>query len=108
MIQNFKLPHSAEKTAQLLEMLKSSKDANMTMRSIPTIITDRKRGKIDHSKTTFNLDSDKQKKLQGKHRKQKQQVITDTTQDTKQNSKTQTPKQKTYSRNMQYNYNIRC
>ena len=79
------------------------------MRSIQTIITDGKRGKIDHSKTTFNLDSDKQKKkLQGKHRKQKQQVITDTTQDTKQNSKTQTPKQKTYSRNIQYKYNVRC
>ena len=43
-------------------MLKSSKDANETMRSIQTIITDGKRGKIDHSKTTFNLDSDKQKK----------------------------------------------
>ena len=90
-------------------MLKSSKDANKTMRSIQTIITGGKRNKqIDHPKTIFTLDSDKQKKLQGKHRKQKQQVITCTTQDTKQNSKTQTPERKTYSKNIQCKYNIRC
>ena len=43
-------------------MLKSSKDANKTMRSIEAIITDRKRGKeIEHPKTTFTFNSDKQK-----------------------------------------------
>ena len=54
-------------------MLKSSKDANKKMRSIQTIITGGKRNKqVDHPKTIFTLDSDKQKKFQGKHRKQKQ------------------------------------
>ena len=57
-----KLSYSTEKTAKLLEMLKSSKDANKTMRSIQTIIMDGKRDKqIDHPKTIFTLDSDKQK-----------------------------------------------
>ena len=43
-------------------MLKPSKDANKTMRNIQTTITDDKRGKqIDHPRTTFTLDSDKQK-----------------------------------------------
>ena len=61
-----KLSHSTEKTAQLPEMLKSSKDANKTMRSTQTLITDDKREKqIDHHKTKFTLDSDKQKNFKG-------------------------------------------
>ena len=44
-------------------MLKSSKYANKTMRSIQNIITDRKRDKkIDDHKTTLALYSDKQKR----------------------------------------------
>ena len=55
-----KLSHSTEKAAQLLEMLKGSKDANKTMRSIHNIITDSKRDKqIDHPKITLTLNSDK-------------------------------------------------
>ena len=51
-------------------MLKSSKDANKTMRSIQNLITDNKRNKeIGHSKTTLTLDSDKQKQILGKTRK---------------------------------------
>ena len=47
-------------------MLKSSKDANKTMRSTQTLITDDKREKqIDHHKTKFTLDSDKQKNFKG-------------------------------------------
>ena len=38
-----KLSHSTEKTAQLLEMLKSSKDANKTRRSIQNMMKDSKR-----------------------------------------------------------------
>ena len=38
-----KLSHSTEKTAQSLEMLKSSKDANKTRRSIQNMIKDSKR-----------------------------------------------------------------
>ena len=57
-----KQSYSTEKTAQLLEMLKSSKDTNKTMRSIQNIITASKRNKkIDHHKTTLNLESNKQK-----------------------------------------------
>ena len=62
--------HSIENTAQLLEMLKPSKDANKTMRSIQKIIMNSKRNKqIDHSKTTITLDSDKQKQTLRKARK---------------------------------------
>ena len=50
------------KTAQLLEMLKLSKYANKTMRSIKNIITDSKRDKqIDHPKTALTVYSNKQK-----------------------------------------------
>ena len=38
-----KLSHSTEKTAQLLEMLKSLKDANKTRRSIQNMMKDSKR-----------------------------------------------------------------
>ena len=76
------------------------------MRSIETIITDSKRAKqTDHPKITFTLDLDKQGKenIENKNKK----VIIGTSQDTKQNSKTQTPERKTYIKNIQYKYNIR-
>ena len=50
-----KLWHSTEKTAQLLEMLKSSKNDNKTKYSD---ITDKQ---IHHPKTALTPDSDKQK-----------------------------------------------
>ena len=63
------LSHSTKNTAQLLEMLKSSKDANKTMRSIQNLITDNKRNKeIGLSNTTLTLDSDKQKQILGQTR----------------------------------------
>ena len=64
-----KVSHTTEKTTLLLEMLKSWKDANKTMRSIQNIITDSKRNKeIDHPKTRHTLDSDKQKQILRKTR----------------------------------------
>ena len=58
-------------------MLKPSKDANKTLRSIENIITDNKRSKqIDHPKTTRNLDSDKQKQTLRKTLKTGTNLIT--------------------------------
>ena len=66
----FKLSHSTEKTAQLLEMLKSLPHSNKSMGSIQYTITDSKRDKqIDHPKTTLTLNSDKQKQNLKKHGK---------------------------------------
>ena len=57
-----KLSHSTHNTAQLLKILKSSKDANKTMKSIQNFITNRKRDKqVYHPKTTLTLDSGKGK-----------------------------------------------
>ena len=97
-----KLSHSPEKTAQLLEMLKQSKDANKTIRSIQNIITNSKRSKqTDHPKTTLTLDSDKQKQTLRKTRKRRTKCyhkhavgcktkLQNSKTLTKQNSKTQT------------------
>ena len=79
------------------------------MRNIQTIITDDKRGKqIDHPRTTFTLDSDKQKKPLRKTQKTKTTSYNRHDAGTKQNSKTQILERKTYSKNKQYKYNIRC
>ena len=64
-----KLSHSAEKAAQLLEIL----DSNKTVRSIHNIITDSKRDKqIDHPKITLTFDSGQQKQtLRETHKRRK-------------------------------------
>ena len=83
-------------------MLKSSKDANKTMRSIQNIIWDSKRDKqIGHPKTPLTLDSDKQKQTLRKTRKTRTKSyyrhdlgykakLQNSKTLTKQNSKTQT------------------
>ena len=64
-----KLPYSSEKTDQLLEMLKSSKETNKAMGSFQNITTYSKRDRqIDHPKARLTFHSNEQKQTLKKAR----------------------------------------